>query len=232
MTNQHRDYLHTIDVAVLRLNFEVSQVEVLVHKRLNDPFAGSLALPGLVVSGSTVDTSLPGAVKRLMDSDKVGMATRFIEQVGTVGDAYRDPRAWSSSTYYLAFPEEHVELSDDQMWLSMNGILSGAYKLPFDHNTLCEDIFKRLESKARYSSIPLYMIGRDFTVGEAVAAFSIVLSRPVQKSSMRKRIVKMLEDGYLVETGEKRSGSSGPKSEVYRLVNGAEPYIFDSSLER
>ncbi len=109
-----RGYLHTIDLGVLRFCRETHALEILLNRREAEPFAGHWALPGIVVNGDVEDLTLNDAVERLRNSNKVGMPLAWIEQVGTVGDAFRDPRCWSSSTFYLAIVSEAVQLAEHQ----------------------------------------------------------------------------------------------------------------------
>lgn len=97
-------YLHTVDLCVVRYCRDSQALEILLNKREAEPFAGHWALPGIVVNGATADLTLDDAVERLRASSKVGMALAYIEQVGTVGDAFRDPRCWSSSTFTWPSP--------------------------------------------------------------------------------------------------------------------------------
>ncbi len=65
-------------------------------------------------------------------------------------------------------------------------------------------------SKALYSSLPLMFLGPEFSAPEAVSIFSVVLDRPVLKTSMRQRLLKMTEAGYLQETGRKKKRRRRP----------------------
>ncbi len=107
-------YLHTVDLCVLFYCRTSGELKLLLNKRDAEPFAGHWALPGVVVNGGVQDLSLKDAVERLRASDKVGLELAWSEQVGTVGDAFRDPRCWSSSTYYLAIVADEVTLAEHQ----------------------------------------------------------------------------------------------------------------------
>ena len=48
-------YLHTIDLCLLRYNRERCKLEILLHQRDSEPFAGHWALPGIVVNGEVVN---------------------------------------------------------------------------------------------------------------------------------------------------------------------------------
>ncbi|MBS7561945.1 NUDIX hydrolase [Pseudomonas protegens] len=220
-------YLHTIDLCLLRYNRERCELEILLHQRDSEPFAGHWALPGIVVNGDVEDRSLNDAVERLRRSSKVDMPLAWLEQVGTVGDAFRDPRCWSSSTFYLGIVSDPVQPGPQQGFFALADVASGAFKLPFDHNSLVAQTRERLFSKSLYSSLPLMFLGQEFSAPEAVSIFSLVLQRPVLKTSIRQRLLKMSEAGYLQETGRKKSGDGGRPQATVESLKPTELYLFD-----
>lgn len=223
-------YLHTIDLCVLRYCRATQVLEILLNRREADPFAGHWALPGIVVNGGVEDLTLGDAVERLRQSNKVGMPLAWIEQVGTVGDAFRDPRCWSSSTFYLAIVSEDVPLAEHQRFFPLKDVADAATKLPFDHNSLVAAVQDRLLSKSLYSSLPLMFLGHEFSAPEAVSIFSLVLERPVLKTSIRQRLLKMAEAGHLRETGRKKSGDGGRPQATVENLKPASLYLFDRSF--
>ncbi|AZC24051.1 NUDIX hydrolase [Pseudomonas sessilinigenes] len=220
-------YLHTIDLCLLRYNRDSGELDILLHQRDSEPFAGHWALPGIVVNGDVEDRSLNDAVERLRRSSKVDMPLAWLEQVGTVGDAFRDPRCWSSSTFYLGIASEPVQPGPQQGFFSLREVASGTFKLPFDHNSLVAQAHERLLSKSLYSSLPLMFLGNEFSAPEAVAIFSIVLQRPVLKTSIRQRLLKMSEAGYLRDTGRKKSGDGGRPQATLDNLKPEQVYLFD-----
>jgi ADP-ribose pyrophosphatase YjhB (NUDIX family) len=220
-------YLHTVDLCVLRYCRDTQALQILLNKRDAEPFAGHWALPGIVVNGSTVDLTLDDAVKRLRASSKVDMPLAYIEQVGTVGDAFRDPRCWSSSTFYLAIASENKALSSHQAFFPLSDVSTAIIKLPFDHNSLVAAAHERLVSKSLYSSLPLMFLDNEFSAPEAVTIFSEVLARPVLKTSMRQRLLKMTDAGYLCETGRKKNGDGGRQQATLENLKPSSLYMFD-----
>jgi len=220
-------YLHTIDLCVLRYCRESQALEILLNKRESEPFSGHWALPGIVVNGGVEDLTLNDAVERLRASTKVGMPLSWIEQVGTVGDAFRDPRCWSSSTFYLAIVSDAVAAGEHQGFFPLKGVADASIRLPFDHNSLVDSVQERLFSKSLYSSLPLMFLGNEFSAPEAVSIFSLVLERPVLKTSIRQRLLKMTEAGYLQETGRKKSGDGGRPQATVENLKPANLYLFD-----
>lgn len=223
-------YLHTVDLCVLFYCRESGEIKLLLNQREAEPFAAHWALPGVVVNGDVQDLSLKDAVERLRASDKVGLELAWCEQVGTVGDAFRDPRCWSSSTYYLAIVAGEVSLGERQGWFSLNAVADGRIRLPFDHNLIVAAVLERLLSKSLYSSLPLMFLDQEFSAPQATAIFSLVLGRPVLKTSIRQRLLKLTEAGYLRETGRKKPGEGGrPQATLQQLKPGA-VYFFDRSF--
>jgi len=223
-------YLHTVDLCVLFYCRESGEIKLLLNQREAEPLAEHWALPGVVVNGDVQDLSLKDAVERLRASDKVGLELAWCEQVGTVGDAFRDPRCWSSSTYYLAIVAGEVSLGERQGWFSLNAVADGRIRLPFDHNLIVAAVLERLLSKSLYSSLPLMFLGQEFSAPQATAIFSVVLGRPVLKTSIRQRLLKLTEAGYLRETGRKKPGEGGrPQATLQQLKPGA-VYFFDRSF--
>ncbi|MDF9779290.1 NUDIX hydrolase [Pseudomonas baetica] len=222
-----RAYLHTIDLCVVRFCRETQALEVLLNRRDAEPFTGHWALPGIVVNGGVEDLSLEDALERLRRSDKVNMPLSWIEQVGTVGSAFRDPRCWSSSTFYLAIVSDAVAPAEHQQFAPLRDVADGSFTLPFDHNALVAAVLERLVSKSLYSSLPIMFLGNEFSAPEAVSIFSLVLDRPVLKSSMRQRLLKMTESGYLQETGRKKSGDGGRPQATLENLKPSLLYLFD-----
>ncbi|WP_455233311.1 NUDIX hydrolase [Geopseudomonas aromaticivorans] len=238
-------YLHTIDVVVLRYaaGTQPGRIEVLLHQRENEPYKDAWALPGLVVNGDIPDPSIEAAVKRLMASSKVGMEPVYIEQVGTEGNATRDPRCWSSTTYYFAIVAGDTPAGERQQFVALDDLVAqqrpaapgrqaNAYPLPFDHNRLCALVADRLVSKSLYSSLPLLFLGDTLTLTESADVTACVLGRPVQKSSMRTRLLAMVEAGYLQETDDKKQLGMGRPQSVIRSVKPGQVFFFDRSFEK
>jgi len=238
-------YLHTIDVVVMRYaaGRQSGRIEVLLHQRENEPFKDAWALPGLVVNGDTPDPSIEAAVKRLMASSKVAMEPIYIEQVGTEGNATRDPRCWSSTTFYFAIVASDTPVDKRQQFVPLDDLVAqqrpvgpgrqaNPYPLPFDHNRLCALVADRLVSKSLYTSLPLLFLGDSLTLTESVEVTASVLGRQVQKSSMRTRLLAMIEAGYLCETELKKPRAMGRPQYVIRNLKPGQVFFFDRCFEK
>ena len=85
--------------------------------------------------------------------------------------------------------------------------------LAFDHTQLIARGLERLRIKSRYSTLPLQLLGPEFTLSEVQRAFEIILQTPMNTAAFRKRIHRA---DILVDTGRKRTGKQRPAI-LYRL---------------
>lgn len=237
MNGKKFEYLHSVDAGILRLNLKNSELEILLTLRegessFDNPFAGEYALPGVVINGDVGDDSIDAATERLFASRKVNLQPKFLEQVETRGNRTRDPRCWSSSTFYLAIAPNSFEPHANQKFVPVKHVIDGKIGLPFDHNILVSRIVKRLNSKSLYTSLPLMLLPELFTIFDAVTAFSVAVDREVGNTSVRRRIERMLKEGHLSETEEFVTPSAGRPQRLHRQIDKENLFYFDRSLDQ
>ena len=73
-------------------------------------------------------------------------------------------------------------------------------------------------------------LGDEFSAPEATMIFSLVLGRPVLKTSIRQRLLKLTEAGFLRETGRKKNGEGGRPQATVTVLKPGEIYFFDRSF--
>ncbi|WP_043310136.1 NUDIX domain-containing protein [Pseudomonas sp. ML96] len=223
------EVLAGVDIVALRLG--EAGLELLLIRRAQAPFAGEWALPGVLVNGRSADASLDAAAERALQ-DKARIVPAHLEQVATVGNALRDPRGWSLSTFYLALLEPDVELQgDDLRFVALAEVLAGRLALPFDHAQLVAQAAERLAGKAVYTSLPLYLLAPRFTVTEALSAFQACLGQAVQHTTLRGRLEKMKQHAWIADTGEKNQPKMGrPQNLLEHRPQEPGGFIFDRSV--
>lgn len=163
----------------------------------NEPFPDHPALPGGFVD-TDHDVDLHACAKRKL-REKTGIETHYLEQVGSWGDAVRDPRCWSTTHVYFALIPytDSIEQAENSRWVSVKQIIDN-YTLAFDHNQLLIAALDRLRSKVEYTSLPAYLLQEPFTLPQLQQAYEVILDRALDKSSFRTRT---LSADYLEETG-------------------------------
>ena len=216
--------LVTVDVAI----FSVlgGALRVLLARRPDDadePFPGRWALPGGIVDVHRDATLQACALRKL--KEKTGVSSPYLEQLGSWGDAKRDPRGWSATHAYFALVPAPADTdratgTAASEWVQADE--ARRRRLAFDHGEILAAAIERLRGKVEYTSLPAFLCPEPFTLPELQRVYEIVLGRGLDKSAFRKR---MLDAGFLEEAGQV-SGASGRAAMGYRVRERARPTVF------
>lgn len=227
--------LVTVDVVILTLDKGVLQV-LLVQRPGNDddPFPNAWALPGGFIDVQQ-DANLEACALRKL-REKTAVESTYLEQVGSWGSADRDPRGWSNTNLYFALlPQVSLQVQKggnaaNVRWFEVtsDGATHGAGILAFDHGELLAAALQRLRSKVEYTSLPAFLLQQPFTLPQLQNVYEVVLGRPLDRSSFRKRALDM--PGFLEASGVLDTGA--PRAPMgYTLVNPRCPSVFPRSFE-
>lgn len=212
--------IFTLDFVVLRFTDEKGY-EVLLLRRDKDPYTGAWALPGGWIF-EDVDETLDEGYERIIQQ-KVRFGTLHVEQVETVGDDKRDPRGWSTSTFYMTFLRDpDVTLPKDMMWVSTAS--QDLEHLPFDHIKLIGITLDRLASKAQYSTLPVFAMGPKFKLSSLQNAYEQVLGGKMNTAAFRKRIENTPS---IIATDEYERLPGRRPTRYFRLAEGAGPAFYE-----
>lgn len=218
--------LTTVDVVI----FTVLQdrLQVLLVQRPSDPgepHPAAWALPGGFVDVGH-DADLHACALRKLQ-EKTGVASPYLEQLGSWGSATRDPRGWSAThAYFALIPLEGVALvkganAADVAWYEVDGMLQRP-GLAFDHDDILRAAVERLRGKVEYTSLPAFLLPEPFTLPQLQQVYEVVLGRPVDKSGFRTR---MMAAEFLEEVGQIETASRRPPM-AYRLKDRSQPVFF------
>lgn len=225
-TYNARDYdspLFTVDVTVFTLH--QGQLKVLLVQRATPPHQGEWSLPGGFVDLSR-DPDIESTAKRKL-SAKTGVDAPLLEQVMTVGNAHRDPRGWSVTALHMALipyapTADFVASVSDARWFPLDEADDST--LAFDHAELIRRARERLKNKTAYTALPLHVLQRPFTLTQLQQAFELLMCKPLEKKSFRRRI---LNARLLQEVGEgKPEGGKGRPAALYIPAAGSEQHLF------
>jgi 8-oxo-dGTP diphosphatase len=219
----------TVDVVIFTVQGDA--LEVLLVQRpteAREPFAGLWALPGGFVDVER-DADLAACARRKL-REKTGVASPYLEQLGSWGSAVRDPRGWSATHAYFALIPAHAlqrltvakgANAADVGWRRVDALLPRA-RLAFDHMQILQAAVDRLRSKVEYTSLPAFLLSEPFTLPQLQRTYEAVLGRAVDKSGFRTR---MLAADFLDEAGTVESESNRPPM-GYRLRDRAQAVVF------
>ena len=197
--------LTTVDMAIFALIDQ--KLHVLLVQRNDHPFKGEWALPGGFIDLKKDKTINDTAHRKLLE--KTGIHSPYMEQVQTIGQAKRDPRAWSVTILYFALIDYFtitskgiVPSTEQAQWLSLEQAQN--LSLAFDHQQLLNLATNRLRSKTRYTALPISLMPEYFTLTELQNSFEIILGHELDKKAFRRRV---LDAGIIKPTDmNKRSG--------------------------
>jgi 8-oxo-dGTP diphosphatase len=218
--------LTTVDVVIFAVG--EGKLRVLLMQRAaeaGEPYPSMWALPGGFVDVERDEDLARCAMRKLQE--KTGVTSPYLEQLGSWGNAKRDPRGWSATHVYFALvPAEATVLerganAADVRWFSIAGN-SVEPKLAFDHCEILGAAVARLRSKVEYTSLPGYLMPKEFTLSELQRVYETVLDRPLEKSAFRTR---MLAAGLVEPISKVRKGPNRP-AQVYRLRRSKAPVYF------
>lgn len=207
-----------------------SALQVLLVKRGEYPYKNQWGLVGGFIDLDN-DNTLEDTAKRKLE-EKTGVKTPYLEQCFTIGNKQRDPRGWSVTTVYFALlPSENIRLSAGKgaIAIKWSPIKDNKIKesLAFDHSHILESAIERLRSKVLYTSLPAYLMPEKFTIRDLQTVYEIILDRPLEAKSFRRRIERA---NILETTGETRQDVKRP-AQLYRLKPDMDTYFFLRNLE-
>lgn len=229
--------LTTVDVVIFTVR-DGAPCVLLVRRphTADEPFPNSWALPGGFVD-TRVDEDLAACALRKL-KDKTGVAAPYLEQLGSWGNARRDPRGWSATHVYFALVsadalvrggviESGIESNvrgtagTDAQWHVLQGDRVRT-RLAFDHTELLRAAVARLRSKVEYTSLPAFLMPAEFTLTELQQMYEAVLGRTLEKKAFRTRV---LAADLLEPVARVREGANRP-AQLYRLRHRQRAHVF------
>lgn len=218
-----------VTVDPVLFTYHEQQLKVLLVQRSNHPDKEHWGLPGGFVELDK-DQTLEDTARRKLQ-EKTGVIPPYLEQLHTFGNASRDKRSWSVTVCYTALIayqecETHIATVQDAQWVAWDSL--DLLPLAFDHRKIMEQARERLRQKALYSIVPAYALPELFTLPELQQLHEVLLGKPIQKKSFRRRIDQA---ELLVDSGEKRKEGGGRPATLYRMKQGAGEYMFVRNLE-
>lgn len=224
--------LATVDIVVFavlngRLNVLLVQRNVDTH----EPFPKQWALPGGFIDIHIDKTLHDCAMRKLRE--KTGVKNAYLEQLGSWGGCNRDPRGWSAThAYFSLIPADfasNIQAGANAVqviWSSVTGS-HVKEKLAFDHNLIVNAAIERLRNKVEYTSLPAFLVPKEFTLSELQKTYEIVLDRKLDKSAFRTR---MLAAELVQEVPRFRTGVNRP-AQLYMLRSSIKPVIFQRTFK-
>ena len=206
------------------------RLNLLLSRRVREPWAGCWALPGCFLGQWE---SAEEAARRLLEEMLPGSGA-FLEQLYTFTAPQRDPRGRVLSVAHLAvlprsrlepllaaspFQRFRVSLTEGRLLLhSEDGPAPTAEELAFDHGDIIATGIRRLRGKIDYTDIGFRFLDSpaSFSLGELQTVFEAVLDQSLDSSNFRRGILSRYE-GRLLRTEQTEKRSRGRPAALYRF---------------
>lgn len=212
-------------VDVVLFTLKDNELQIALFKRHREPYLGSYALPGGFVHEETDDTLLNAAARVLRE--KTGLEGVYLEELCTFSGKNRDPRRWSMTVAHFAVVNHAVlqavsQENDSQLKFVPVSKIS---TLPFDHAKIVEKAIERIQSKGAYSTLPIFLCGKTFSMTEVQNAYEKVTGRVLQSHVPFQR--KLKEMDVIEKVAESKAESDGGRpAQLYRLKSET-PMLFN-----
>jgi len=204
-----------VDVAAFAMH--EGELRVLLVQRGTSPHAEVWALPGGFVRE---DEELhEAALRELREETTVALEPRHLEQFHTFGAPHRDPRGRIVSVAHMAvLPHGTVDVHGGQGAIAAEWFPAHqAPPLAFDHAEILQRALRRLQTRLEYAQLALEFLPETFTLPELQEVHEAILARKLDKRNFRKRL---LGQGLLIPSGERRNGVGRP-AQLYRRAKNA-----------
>jgi 8-oxo-dGTP diphosphatase len=199
----------TVDVVIFSLIED--QLQVLLVRRKEWPFAGMWAIPGGFIR---MTESLEEAAAREL-AEETGVHDVYMEQLYTFGAPDRDPRTRVITVAYFALVRsgavrDHRAGSDaaETGWWPVQALP----ELAFDHREILDYALTRLRYKLEYTSVGFELLPDVFTLSELQNAYELILGESLDKRNFRRKI---LTADVLEDTGQLRREGEGRPARLY-----------------
>lgn len=164
-------------------------LEVLLIKRMAEPFKDYWALPGGFVK---IDEDLDDAARREL-KEETNIEPALLEQLYTFGRPERDPRERVITVVYytVVLSTEHQprQGSDAKlaMWHSINNLPS----LAFDHSLIINHALSALRRRIKCEPFGMELLPNKFTLSALQRIYEIILNKQLDKRNFRKALLKI-----------------------------------------
>lgn len=234
------DYPRAANVAdAVVFRFDGERLYLLLIRRKNNPYMGSLAFPGGFMD---MDETTEECCRRELE-EETGIRDAYLRQVGMVGTVNRDPRGRVLTTvYYALVPNDVVVRAGDDAaqvaWYPVDEVLreveatrvvddgmvhmrqSEELKpyLAFDHGMILRAALQRLKEDLHFRPIAFQLLPEEFTMAQLHRLYQQVLGVKFDYRNFKR---KMLMTGILQPLNRTEESHTHHSGWLYRYNNEA-----------
>ncbi len=202
----------SLAVDLVVFGYHDNTLSILLLNRKEEPFKDTWTLPGGFVQ---MEETFLDTCHRMLQT-KLGMHEVFLEQLYSFDALDRDPRGRVISVGYYAlinpakFNIVAGSMANDIKWFNIKKLPA----LGFDHKDIFKMALQRLRSKILYHPVGFELLDELFTITELHDLYECILQTTLDRRNFRR---KLMDAGYVINTGMKREGLQNRHPELYKF---------------
>ena len=213
MSSLKENYNLMIETLIGIFTVDKGKIKILMIRKKTEPYKGYWILPGnLLNDKETLEDNITDVV-----CDKLGLPTMYIEQCHTFSNLNRhlDNRVLATSFIGLIDnitlilkkqDKDDVELE----WFDIDSIPKTGY----DHDKIIAKLITYLKKRIIDSNILKILFPSDFTLPELQNVYEHILGIKLDRRNFRKKLINL---GYVTDTGDVNEGYMGRPAKLYRF---------------
>lgn len=187
------------------------KIKILLMRKKTDPYKGYWILPGNFLKDEPLEVNVEDSISN------IGLPNLFYQQAKTYNNIELDQDKKVLSISYIGLIDnitcalKSIKIDGiDLEWFDVNSIP----KTAFDQNLVISDLYSYFKSRIVNSNILKILFPSDFTLPELQKIYEQVLNTKLDRRNFRKKLINL---GYIIDTGDINEGYTGRPAKLYRF---------------
>ena len=200
-----------IETLIGVFTIDKGKIKILLMKKNDNPYKGYWVLPNSLLEKETLEENIDNVILN------IGLPNLYVEQTKVYSNLELDYDKKVVGVSYIGLIDsitytfkreqrEDIELE----WFDINSIP----KTAFEHNVVIEELYKYFKKQIVNSNILRILFPSDFTLPELQKIYEQVLDTKLDRRNFRKKLMNL---GYIIDTGDINEGYTGRPAKLYRF---------------
>ncbi len=213
MSSLKEDYSLKLETLIGIFTVDKGKIKILMMRKKAEPYKGYWILPGEMLNiKETLEDNITNVV-----CEKLGLPTMYIEQCYTFSNLNRHLEERVLATAFIGLIDnitlvlKKQERDDIELeWFDINSLPKTGY----DHDKIIHKLIAYFKKRIINSNILKILFPSDFTLPELQKIYEQILNVNIDRRNFRKKLINL---GYVVDTGDVNEGYMGRPAKLYRF---------------
>ena len=213
MSSLKEDYSLKLETLIGIFTVDKGKIKILMMRKKAEPYKGYWILPGEMLNiKETLEDNITNVV-----CEKLGLPTMYIEQCYTFSNLNRHLEERVLATTFIGLIDnitlvlKKQERDDIELeWFDINSLPKTGY----DHDKIIHKLIEYFKKRIINSNILKILFPSDFTLPELQKIYEQILNVNIDRRNFRKKLINL---GYVVDTGDVNEGYMGRPAKLYRF---------------